>query len=219
VASLEITGAVSTLAGLQTIARVTGRIYVHDTSGLATLKGLDGVESTGLVVVGTPNLASLDGLEGTRQVTRMILDSNLALSDLSALSNASFVGAQVTITGGQAMASLAGLGGMTEVDTLTLAANPGLEDVNGLANLRSVQNLAITGNSRLVDVDLPNLESAESLTIAGNLTLTALNLTSLENVHSATISANPLLLQCVVDEVAQVASECDCEGNGGACER
>jgi hypothetical protein len=191
--SLEVTGTVTSLLGLETISEVTNSLYVHDTEELATLEGLDGLEKAGLVITGNTGLSSLAGLEGVRQVTTLVLANNVGLSDLAALTLASFAGSSATITGNEGLPNLEGFESMTEIDAMVLDNNVGLSSLDGLDNLQSVRSLTLTSNPDLVDANLPSLVDTEYLTIASDPILAEVKAPSLSSATGLVLVSCPEL--------------------------
>jgi hypothetical protein len=193
--SLEITGTVTTLAGLETIRDVGNVLYVHDTGELENLKGLEGVEQAGLVIASNTGLVSLTGLGGMQVVTTLVIAQNVGLKDLGALTNASFADASLTITGNEGLPNLVGFEGMTEVGGMVLADNAGLESLQGLDNLQTGGSLTITNNPDLSDISLPNLQTTEYVTIANAESLGRVRLPVLEQAGGLVVATCPLLTE------------------------
>lgn len=191
--SLDISGTVTNLSGLESIREVRGRVYVESTTQLENLKGLENVERTALVVAGSEGLVSLTGLEGVREVSGVVLAGNASLADLSALTNASFAGTSLTITGNAALPNLVGFEGMTEADAIVLDGNTSLTSLAGLDNLQEIRSLLVSNNPALTDLSLPSLVEAEYLTFPNGESIERVHVPLLHTVDSLVIVTCPLL--------------------------
>jgi hypothetical protein len=147
----------------------------------------------------------------------LVLENNVSLSSLTALSGATFGLARMSITGHPALPSLSGLEGITAATYFGITNTEGLESLAGLENLASANNMFLASNSGLgsaelpaltvvrdnlsftghlsrVDLALPALTDAGcNLTVASNPGLEALDMSSLRAVSSLNISGNPTL--------------------------
>jgi len=148
---------------------------------LASLSSLDGLQNLsttphGIALGGLPNLVSLTGLSGLRQVDTLGFDGLGKVRDLQGLS-ARAVFSSLALGNMPALTSLKGLppqasGALTE---LQLADNPVLSDLSALSWLKSLESLFIFGSPQLRELTgLNALTHATRLSLAGSFSLRAL---------------------------------------------
>lgn len=193
--SLQVTGAeIDDLAGLENIRKVTGAVQVMQTSKLENLRGLAGLEITGLNLISNTGLSNVSGLDALRIVRGgLLLSGNSLIQDLSELEGVVFERGSLTFSGNEGLLTLDGLDGVAAVDDVLIAGNPKLTTVNSLQRLAESKNLTITQNEVLDSVVFPALGVAEAIAIASNASLRSIELSSLTDVSNLTIQDNARL--------------------------
>jgi hypothetical protein len=176
--TLEITGSIEDLSPLRCLTNGPVAIVIHDTMGLASLRGLEGIESlegnleirrngdlesleglrvesaSGLVVDGNPILTDLDGLSSLTSL-RMDLElhRNDALVDITGLGSLKELGGRFYCRFNARLASLEGLQNITRALSVGVEGNPLLTSVDGLRGLREVAGLYLESNPMLTSFD------------------------------------------------------------------
>jgi len=166
-----------------------GVANITDLSPLATLTSV----GQRLLIRNNFSLTSLNGLQALTAVNGsggLLLLNNTVLTDVSALSNLTTIGAGLTIQSNN-MASLNGFGNLSSIGgSLTISNNDLLTDITSLSSLTSI-NGNITVNLNDVLTSLSGLENIDPTTIASpNPALDDLIITD-----------NPLLDECEVTSI------------------
>mmetsp|Transcript_88251 Transcript_88251/g.227571 ORF Transcript_88251/g.227571 Transcript_88251/m.227571 type:complete len:625 (+) Transcript_88251:138-2012(+) len=192
------------LEGITTVGdlRIQSNLALQNISALCGINGsnvvgfLNDGTRTEIIIEGNPSLQSLQGLEGVAAIDSLLLHSNQALKDISALSGAKgIVGgdlAGISILDCPALESLHGLEGITGVTGwgggIRLVGNPSLRDVSALSWLRGeVGGIHIHNNTALKS--LHGLEGITSVTPGFRMG----PVTSWSQLASVSVSGNCLL--------------------------
>jgi hypothetical protein len=167
---LTVTGAVTTLAPLDTVSSVWGTLSIDSTERLRTLDGLKKLRAASdLVLNDNPQLEDISALHGLRAVSSVTIVDNPALEALNGLEGLRSL-ERLTIAG-NGVYTLHGLGNVYFVGELVVSDNPRLYDPRGLAGVLEVESIVLHDNPRLSGHFgiLPNLRHAPAVgTIAGN---------------------------------------------------
>jgi len=209
---------------------IDGSVIVRDASEFAQLSGVNCIDGdlliagiageipalpdlstvTGEVVVaGNPDLTTLDGLSGLRQIGQSYLvQGNDSLDDISQIADLDRV-LSIFIIGNNSLHDLAGLSSWDQITvSFDVSNNPALTSLHGLENVYTTKSwLAIRSNRSLTDLTaLTNLRSAGVLDISGNASLTALELPNLEKVDTRlVVNQSPALTSVSLPKLVTLA--------------
>jgi hypothetical protein len=221
---LTVRGGVTGLDHLGCLRSVTGSVTITATLSLASLRGLDQLESVGrdLRLEGNPALTDLDGLDHLTGAGKIFVDANSALRNVEGLRNLSSVDSLVIDD--SPITTVAGLRGLNIVETtlrlratrltnlaglenlvfgpqasVELFENAELSSLTGLsARVTSLLALSISGAAKLTDLTgLENVLDVGALDISRNAKLTSLGaLQSLRSAPSFAVTDNVRLPAC-----------------------
>lgn len=170
------------ISNLSAFTRMNSSLLIINNSSLASLSGLDNLESIGpystLWIGQNPSLTSLAGIGKFQSVNNVVISENEALTDLSGLETLGSVTDVLSIIGNNGMTSLKGLNNLTTIGGhLVLDSNPALESLSDLNNLTLLQQmLTITDNVSLGTCAVAGIcaylktSSPDVVTIYGNNT-------------------------------------------------
>lgn len=217
--TLNLSNDVRDLEGLETLRVVTGDLVIQGTTELAGLTGLDNLQQLGggIVLIENQKLESLAGLNQLAEIGgNLTVLNNPALTDISALKSATFGSSiSITLADNDGLLSLDGLEGVTQAYTYVIADLNALQDVSALGTLSRVDQMTITANVAMSELNFTNLTSLSSLVLAscgptrftaerlltiGTLTITTnanletISLPVLETVQYLTIAQNDVLV-------------------------
>lgn len=186
---------VTSLAPLAQLRRV-GFFSISSSRGFRDLAGLGQLTRLEqLELLNNADLESLDGLGAgaAATLTSVVLETNPALSDISAL--AGFTGLQRVALNGVPVTDLSPLGALESLAELSLGTTA-LASFDGL-QLRHVGRLYVHANALLEQVDaLGTLQSFENITFIDNARLARLpEFPSATDVFSFEVFFNPALTQ------------------------
>ena len=175
------------LRGLDSLRYIGDELSIQGNDTLQTIEALDSLvltnTSTDVSIINNRQLASLEGLEGLRDVRGSVVVSSCPrVEDLEPLRNLTRATRGVTISNLPLLTNLTGLRSLQSTsNTLTLSSMPRVADLRGLERLVQVGNNMIVSNMR----GLKTLQGITSLRqIGGSLGLIALDsLTSLRGVE------------------------------------
>ena len=194
-----------------------GGLDIRWGTGLADLNAFSSLQRIdGPLRVRESDLVSLTGIEDLVEgITRVELQSNPALMDLTALSRLQSL-ESLWISANDAITSLEGLHNVAHVDSdddryhagdVIIQSNTALADLDGLRGLRQVSgSVWTTDNAALTDAALATLEQVgHTLWIIANSTLQRVDLSSLSSVAEVfEISDNPALALLDLSSLADV---------------
>ena len=152
------------LNGLRNL-KAAGVIRIENSPVIRDVDELANVTSLSRLILINTGISNLDGLSNSSgELLSIFLENNGQLTSISGLSGTDQVRFLVTISGNPLLASLDGLQniariGLTSTNgVLHILNNAALQDVNGLAGLTAVDEIRITGNPLLTNLDgLQNL--------------------------------------------------------------
>lgn len=165
--------------------------YVENYNDINRLEGFTEISGELNIIARHPDVKVLDEPSDLTKVGSLLVSSNASLKNLQFLKNLSTVDEDIIIR-----------------------YNESLETLEGLENIISVSDdVYIHDNGALISLKgLDNLESANDLTISGNSYLSNLELTNLHTVgNSFRIEENPALCQILAEELWEQVT--DLEGN------
>ncbi|HFA51115.1 MAG TPA: hypothetical protein ENJ95_19045, partial [Bacteroidetes bacterium] len=190
------------LNGIAGCTTISGSLTINgtdivDLSPLLSLTQITGELSIG----GCPSLASLTGLDNLQSVSGISVFSNQNLTSLAALGNVVSNNVfPLLIFNNSQLTSLTGLEGITGASSFNVANNNSLLSLEGLQNLERVNfNASIKNNPLLIDLDeLSSLTYVQhELRISDNLQLQNVDsLLSLNFAQTLRITDNPQLALC-----------------------
>jgi hypothetical protein len=171
----------------------------------------------GVTVAGNPDLTSLAGLGGVREIGQSyLIQGNDSLGDIAQLASLDTV-LSIFIVGNDGLQNLAGFSSLHQLNTkLTVANNPNLSSLQGLDNVVTATSwLVVRSNRSLTDVSaLQGLRAVGAMEVSGNQSLTALSLPSLEKVDvRLTVNSNPQLAALSVPKLATLSDGITIIGN------
>jgi hypothetical protein len=192
---------------------VTIRIEGDEIVNLEGLRGITSVSS--LIIVRTPNLHSLAGLDSLRGVEFLVIDET-GISDLQgleALDSASF---DFIISNNLLLTSLDGASGLRYAYLLSMWNNPLLTSLSDLDSLSFIQSLGVYDHPALVSLFRPSqLEHVNSMYIGNNSALQLL--TGFEGITQLTgdiqIADNPELVSLIGLQQVQTCRHVEINGN------
>lgn len=117
---------INSLAPLQQITRIDGKLRIHENDILQNLNGLHNLTSVGesLVISNNYSITNLSGLESLEEVAGLLsISNNLSLINLEGLSS------------------------ITELHIVNIFSNPALQNLSGLFNLKTTGDFYISGNN------------------------------------------------------------------------
>ena len=182
----------TSLRGFENLTSINGSLEIGGFSpgsnnpALSSLQGLENITSLrSLLIMGSPNLTSLHGLEKLAFVEgSMTISDSPGLKNLAELKNLTVVGDSLSIVRNSGMTSLTGLENVDAAATgygaLNIRDNPVLTSLRGLDNVHYVAWLDIRRNDSLTG--LTGLESLRTVG-AGITVIENANLTSLRGLH------------------------------------
>ncbi len=183
---LTITGEMSSLNGLNNLARIGGDFNIDAWQYLNNLVGLDNLQTVGgnFNVKNTAVLLNLVGLNDLDTISGdLIVDSNYDLSSLTGLDHLDYIGGSLKATTNEVLINLSGLEDIDSVGGDVWIHNEDLSSLSGLDNLVSVGGDVIIGSNDLVDLaPLGKLTSIGGMLNLNNTYITSL--TGLEGLHS-----------------------------------
>lgn len=177
---------VENLNGLNNLDTILGTFYINDNSFITTYDGLDNLLFVGgnLIIQGNTVLTDIDALNSLEAIGRtMNINDNISLESINCFENISTINNHLYIWKNPVLSNIEGLQNLVSVgQDLTISENPSLVSLPALNSLVTVGNtLDIRNNNLLV-----NLEGLNSLISVGEtLFIVAMeNLTSLEGLNS-----------------------------------
>lgn len=192
----------TTFNGLENLTKINGRIHIHSNPNINSFEAFENLTSLGddgvLWIQDNPLITSLEGFNNLAQLGTLEILNSPTLTDISALSNLTYLRSRITIAGNPALLSLQGLHnveslgfvtdpseGIGSTGLLQIWDNDALLNLEGLNSLQEVWSLIwITGNDNLKSFEgLNNFETlGKDIYITENLKLE--NLNGLENFNS-----------------------------------
>lgn len=146
-----------------------GAINIESSNALQDLAGLENVADwRDLTVIASTSLRSLSGLASPPVVGQVQVAYCPELTDASALS--SVIEAQVFSFLESGISNFDGFQAR-RVDNVALTGNPSLTDLDGLDLLTTVQTLIVQDNDRLERAELPGLNEVQLISFTGNAVL------------------------------------------------
>ena len=191
---------------LSALQEVGGRLGIDDRSELETLEGLECLEQVGdLHILGPPSLRDVSSLRNARLSGELLVSGTTELASLDGLQTFSAARA-VGILENMQLADLEGLSGLERVEVeVLLYRNPLLTDVEGLRNLVDFEGaLAIERSGKLRTLEgLEQIHTLSSLTLLENPVLESLDgLAGLEHVTGdVELRDNAMLSTEEIDEL------------------
>lgn len=156
----------TSLSGLENLSQLGG-VFIQLNDLLSDLSPLSNLSILDYLSIGfSPNLTSLQGLEGIQSVTEdLAIINNPMLGDLSGLENILNVGGDVVVSQNSVLENISALSNLNSIgEDLDIALNSSLNSLNGLGNLSSIGgDLSISQN--------PNLSACCELLNLFNITL------------------------------------------------
>lgn len=210
----------SALAALSEVgAEGAAALVVVDNAMLATLEGLAGVTFTlaSITIYTNEALETLQGLNGVTSVQNVAIVNNVALTDISGLSELD-TGTSLRMDGNDAL-ERAELPALRKAVSLVVTRNPALTEVTMATLEVASTEVTIDTNDMLQSIDFSSLQSVGMLAVANNPVLETLNLEQLEEADSLAIVDNESLPQCAVDALdGRLGGVCNsnCTGNDGS---
>jgi hypothetical protein len=139
---------VSHVSALANVRSITGSLWIRDTTDLASLSGLERLESVPLLMLTrNRNLTDVSALSRLREVGSLVLARNLKLQSLQGLSGLSALD-HLTVVYSE-LASLDGLDGLRRVGYLTILRNHDLRDIGALDHVTEADHVEIAQNPRI----------------------------------------------------------------------
>lgn len=133
------------LSSLESSVGIWIRGQIPDVNGLANLTFVD------FLVISSPQLSSLVGLEQINNFSRLSIGAGIGLTDLTGLSSDLFQIGNLTIAN-SGISNLDDLTGLTELGEINLYGNSNLENLDALENLTiRLREISISNNSNLRD--------------------------------------------------------------------
>ena len=201
VGELKITGTVTDLSPLSTIASIAYGLYIRNTTALSSLKGLDNFEAAnllglfhGMYIENNSMLRSLQGLNKMVAAKgELYIINNDELTDLEGLNSLAYIHfGDLMIKGCEKLKNLNGLEELGWLNgDLVLIDNPQLADIKALRKLNTVtDNLHISNNPSLGNlIGLESLRKVESIQLEDNPLLSDLNgLINVDSIAGLSIS-------------------------------
>jgi hypothetical protein len=213
-------GYLSSLAGLEGLQQV-GSLDISSIAaadleplrGLHRLIGPEGSLPTGLVgVQSAPNLQDLRGLSNIEAIDQLDLVDDPVLTSLGGIVMSPTV-VNVNLVDVPQLGSIEELGPLASAVTLYLS-NTGVTHLDSLVNLGIVEDgIAITGNRKLVDVDLLGVMSTASLLVRDNAVLQSIpRLAGMWGLEVFSALDNPQLQTLDINVPAHTVGPDDFEG-------
>ena len=159
--------ALTSLAGLEKVTSVEGRLKIWGNDELTSLVGLNNVESVGgdLEIGNNAKLTSLTGLDNVTSVgLGLVFRNNAKLTSLAGLEKVTSVGRNLLIGGNNRLTSLTGLENIEDVGMdLEIWGNGELTSLAGLEKIASFGGfLSISYNYKLTDISgIKNIDPAD----------------------------------------------------------
>ena len=167
------------LAGLECLQGVDGDLMILNNDLLASLEGLDGLQTVGATLaigrrgsresyLGNPALTSLAALRALRSVGGLVIGDDDALTSLEGLGSIESIDGGVEINHNDALTSLEGLSALSSIGgELRISGNDHLTNLQGLEALTSL------GSLRVYEAEaLTSLHGLEGVAvISGDLTI------------------------------------------------
>ncbi len=169
--SLEIAGNITDLTPLRCLTRGPSELTIADTTGLRSLRGLEGIGSIEghLELRANGDLANLRGLS-LESVGSLTIDGNPVLTDLNGLSSLTRVSGDVMLHRNETLMDITGLGSLVELGgRFSIRFQPRLRNLDGLENIERATAVVIEGNSILTSIEgLRGLHEVGGLYIDSN---------------------------------------------------
>jgi len=204
------------IGALGTIERVEGALSLQSTR-IQNLEGLSGLQSArAIALIGNPHLSDLSRLSQLRGVDELQIQDDDALITLPSLANLEWLSSisitdnaaleEANIDAGEAFREPDVEGGYNyqpPTQRIEIGRNLNLRRVSMTA-FAYVQDVFISDNLSLVEIDLPNLIQAFSLGLRGNRVLSTVNVPALQMVNFLGVNENPLLSESAFAAVQTV---------------
>lgn len=202
--NLTISGSdITNLSPLSTLEKVRGALIVDANTTLASISGLEGLDSVGvLIFTNNPQLTSIAALNLSQtQIVSIILENNDNLQSISGLNN--FTRSDfLSIKSNDNLTSVTGFNGLTSLGgLLNIESNSALSNLSGFSNLVAIEqnNFQLIGNNSLPTISgFSNLSTVQGIfIISTNDVLENLNnFSSLANAQSLVVVGNATLSDC-----------------------
>lgn len=190
------------LSALRAIRCIDGRLDVHSSVDLRSLRGLDQLTRvTTIQLSNLPELTTLDGLGDVVEMEALLVydyDGHSGLESFDGLDRLRKLQV-LDVSGPRGLAQVDALFRITELTTLHLYDLPGLTDLSGLASLASVED----------DVDVLRNDSLTTLSGLGALELVGDNVRVVDNPSLPQADAEAWAM--AIDEVG---GDVSVQGNG-----
>ena len=164
-----------------------------DLNNITEVDVLSGITHFQRLDLGRNNLQNISGLSSIERVEESLnLDNNPSLSDLSPLSNLTYIGRDLTLED-TSITTLEGLNNLTSVGYLSLYEHDYLENLNGLENLITAGTIYLIRPPNLNNIDgLRNLTTIENRLALENIKVNDFSaLSNLETVKWSMYISSP----------------------------
>ena len=190
--------ALEDLQGLSALEEAE-RIDVIGCDNLASLAGLDALRVVHgrLRVSHNATLNTLSGVPRLQAVRELVLEDNAALENLQGLSRDVSELLALSVERNASLLTLDGLEALTQIQQLFVSDNPRLERLAHFENLRAIDAFEVADHPRLTDLgELPRLEDNPQLelTLRNNKRLTSIcGLERITQAYNVKITGNDAL--------------------------
>lgn len=170
------------LTGLETITNVRESLNIKNNALLEDISALKGTRFGSIQISNNENLISLNGLEGARNVSPVLISNNPLLTNLDALSNLKSCRGSLIIRDNDNLVNIDSLVNLSAIGTLEIVRNASLERLMNFSHLDKINEIEIIDNPSLVEINsfisivyLGDVLISGLLEISGNERLTTID--------------------------------------------